>query len=171
VKRGSAPIKKNIAVTDEQGNHYEATYPKRAKGLVKHGRARFIGADTICLACPPNSLEENNMSDKNTPKTEQTAEKTEFTMEWVLNRIESIINDTEHIRNTMHGTTNTAVGDAVQAREETNRRLIDLLGRMYDDLKPEHMKPQKLHLNLEQLTELARHLPPDHLERFVSKLT
>ena len=40
--RGMIPIEKNIVVVDEQGNEYEATYPKRAKGLVKNGRARFI---------------------------------------------------------------------------------------------------------------------------------
>ena len=48
---------------DEQGNEYEATYPKRAKGLVKNGRARFVSENKICLACPPDKfLEENNMS-------------------------------------------------------------------------------------------------------------
>ena len=58
------PIEKNIIVVDEQGNEYEATYPKRAKGLVKNGRARFIDENTICLACPPsdNILEDNKMS-------------------------------------------------------------------------------------------------------------
>ena len=57
------PIEKNIIVVDEQGNEYEATYPKRAKGLVKNGRARFIDENTICLACPPNTeLEDKNMS-------------------------------------------------------------------------------------------------------------
>ena len=40
--KGEIPIEKNISVVDEQGNEYEATYPKRAKGLVKSGRARFI---------------------------------------------------------------------------------------------------------------------------------
>ena len=44
---------KNIEVVDEQGNVYGATYPKRAKGLVKNGRARFVGENRICLACPP----------------------------------------------------------------------------------------------------------------------
>ena len=58
------PIEKNIIVVDEQGNVYEATYPKRAKGLVKNGRARFVDKNTICLACPPNeNLEETNMSE------------------------------------------------------------------------------------------------------------
>ena len=59
-------MEKNIAVVDEQGNEYEATYPKRAKGLVKNGRARFIDENTICLACPPNTeLEDRNMSEYN----------------------------------------------------------------------------------------------------------
>ena len=66
------PIEKNIIVVDEQGNKYEATYPKRAKGLVKNGRARFIDETTICLACPPNiELEDKTMSENKTNK--QTA--------------------------------------------------------------------------------------------------
>lgn len=65
MKLGEAPIEKNIRVIDEQGNEYEATYPKRAKGLVKCGRARFVGENVICLACPSDrNLEEHNMSDK-----------------------------------------------------------------------------------------------------------
>ena len=31
-------MEKNIIVVDEQGNEIGATYPKRAKGLVKKGR-------------------------------------------------------------------------------------------------------------------------------------
>ncbi len=62
--KGMIPIEKNIVVVDEQGNEYEATYPKRAKGLVKNGRARFIDENTICLACPPNiELEDKIMSE------------------------------------------------------------------------------------------------------------
>ena len=50
---------------DELGNEYEATYPKRAKGLVKNGRARFVDENKICLACPPDKhMEEPNMADK-----------------------------------------------------------------------------------------------------------
>ena len=54
---------KNIAVIDEQGNKYEATYPKRAKGLVKSGRARFVDEWTICLARPPVKSEDKTMSE------------------------------------------------------------------------------------------------------------
>ena len=61
--KGATPIEKNVIVVDEQGNEYEATYPKRAKGLVKNGRARFVGENKICLACPPDkNLEEENMA-------------------------------------------------------------------------------------------------------------
>ena len=72
--KGETPIRKNVRVIDEQGNEYEATYPKRAKGLVKHGRARFLSDDVICLACPPNStdLEDSQMTDFLFHKKEDT---------------------------------------------------------------------------------------------------
>ena len=57
-------MQKTVNVIDEAGNRYEATYVKRARGLVKSGRARFID-DTICLACPPNDnkfSEDNSMT-------------------------------------------------------------------------------------------------------------
>ncbi len=54
---------KNVAVIDDRGNRYEATYPKRAKGLVKNGRARFVDENTICLACPPDKSEDIRMSE------------------------------------------------------------------------------------------------------------
>ena len=62
--KGMIPIEKNIIVTDEQGNILEATYPKRAKGLVKNGRARYIDENTICLACPPVNMEDKRLRQK-----------------------------------------------------------------------------------------------------------
>lgn len=60
------PIEKNILVVDEFGSEYEATWPKRARGLVKNGRARFVSENKICLACPPEiDLEDNEMTDNN----------------------------------------------------------------------------------------------------------
>ena len=66
----SAP-QKTVQVTDEAGNRYEATYPKRARGLVKHGRARFTDESQteIILTCPPNQnliLEDHTMTEQNT---------------------------------------------------------------------------------------------------------
>jgi hypothetical protein len=64
MKEGKTPMEKNVTVVDEQGHVYGATYPKRAKGLVKNGRARFVDENTICLACPPNQiLEDTEMSE------------------------------------------------------------------------------------------------------------
>ncbi|MBE6598140.1 MAG: hypothetical protein E7638_01720 [Ruminococcaceae bacterium] len=64
-----------IKVFDKNGNELEPTYPKRAQGLVKKGRARFIDECTIVLcettekteACPPSDRysEDMNMFDNN----------------------------------------------------------------------------------------------------------
>lgn len=51
---------KNITVTDENGNKVGSTYPKRALGLVKKDRARWINADTICLCA--RDMEETTMA-------------------------------------------------------------------------------------------------------------
>ena len=54
---------KNIRVTDESGRDYGCTYPRRAKGLVKNGRARFVDENVICLACPPNQSQTNDLEE------------------------------------------------------------------------------------------------------------
>ena len=66
----AAAPQKTVRVTDEAGNEYEATYPKRARGLVKHGRARFTDESqtAIILTCPPDQnmiLEDNTMNEQN----------------------------------------------------------------------------------------------------------
>lgn len=65
------PIIKNTRVVDEHGNEYEATYPKRAKGLVKSGRARFVDYNCICLVRSPNNdLEDDYMKTNEDKSTE-----------------------------------------------------------------------------------------------------
>lgn len=68
---------KNVIVVDELGNEYAPTYAKRARGLVKQGRARWLDENTICLACPPNDidLEDNVMN--NTDKIADVMENIE----------------------------------------------------------------------------------------------
>ena len=114
--RGKTPIEKNIIVVDESGNRYEATYPRRAKGLVKNGRARFISENMICLACPPNfsDLEEHLMTDKNvteaapiaaaTPKAasaEKAAATAEFSIPYILAQMAALQNDTAYIHDAL----------------------------------------------------------------------
>ena len=99
-----ASAAKRIAVVDESGRCYEATYLKRAKGLVKHGRARFIDENTICLACPPDNLkytEDNSMTNTENYKVDletgeviipeaEASANAKFTLEYFLERIEKI---------------------------------------------------------------------------------
>ena len=146
-KRGVTPIAKNINVVDEQGNRYEATYPKRAKGLVKSGRARFISEDTICLArLPITKLEAQNM-------TNQTAS-AEYTIPYILQQIAAIQSETTYlnevigklagmtenkVENPGGGNVPTsamaqALSTVVACRETTNQQLLHLYEKMYDDL-------------------------------------
>lgn len=53
---------KNITVTDENNNILESTYPKRAKGLVKKGRAEWVN-DSVIRLCAQGKKEENKMAD------------------------------------------------------------------------------------------------------------
>lgn len=100
------PITKNIIVVDEQGNTYGSTYPKRAKGLVNKGRARFIDEHTICLAYPPDiNMEEftmsenlNNNSNIGTSNNENRLNIFEgITVKYILDKIAEISRNTDHI--------------------------------------------------------------------------
>lgn len=145
------PIEKNVIVTDEHGNIYEATYPKRAKGLVKNGRARFVDKNTICLACPPNqNLEDIKMNENITEKS------TILSMEYVLKQIEAVLFDTSHITKAFEklgemgnslgpddyaGQAKAeAIGNVVSCRETTNQQLLKLYEKMYDDLKKNYFQ-------------------------------
>ena len=101
------PIEKNIIVVDENGKEYEATYPKRAKGLVKNGRARFIDKNTICLACPPkNELEDIKMSENNVKAnveipTENDTSISKYNIPYVLEQIEKLHTELQSLEETV----------------------------------------------------------------------
>ena len=153
-----------IQVEDEAGNRYEATYPKRARGLIKNGRARFKDESqtTIILTCPPkhqNDLEDTNMNE-HINHTENTAVETDvaevttdkYTYEYALKQIERIAVETQHIHQAIAelgslenegvptGSSADAIAhgiaDVVRCRETTAQRLIDFYERMYFDLAP-----------------------------------
>ena len=149
------PIEKNVIVVDEQGNEYEATYPKRAKGLVKSGRARFVDENKICLACPPKDyLEDNNMS-------ENIKSESLYNVDYILSQITKIQEQTEYLNNALEQLSQMsdgdsgsagapgnilgeakarAIGDVVRCRETTNQKILSLYERMYDDLRPSEVK-------------------------------
>ena len=151
------PIEKNIIVVDEQGNDYEATYPKRAKGLVKNGRARFINETKICLACPPNEYLEDEKMD-NIQQTAVLTEKEIFDQIVLLQK-----QLTEQSPTSLHRMAEAiacAVGDdedsasrekqvedicAVFAkREETLNEMLIFYRAMYNDMKNEKFENQEL---------------------------
>ncbi len=162
-------MEKNVIVIDEQGNEYEATYPKRAKGLVKSGRARFVDENKICLACPPNiNLEDNNM-------TEEIKNQNVYSIEYILSQIEKIAEQTEHLHAALEKLSQMgdgdsggpgcpgniqgqakahAISDIVKSREATNQRLISLYEKMYDDLKPTNANQNLDVLKLDVLDKL-----------------
>ena len=161
------PIEKNVIVVDEFGNEYTSTYAKRAKGLVKNGRARWLDGNIICLVCPPDelNLEDNEMENRaenmeainevcesEVSKTEQFA----ITTSDILRRIDQIIaqgNDLPHIvaniktmpvnESPEGGRDGVARAEAIRdlyvRREVTNQKLIELLNRMYDDIAPKQV--------------------------------
>ena len=124
---------KRIQVVDDSGKQYEPTHPKRAKGLVKKGRARFIGGDTICLAAPPDhDFEEDD------PMTENPT----VTIEYVLGQIEKLSAEPAYIREAIEKIDNSApdkapaIAAVVEARESTNRSVLDFYRQLYSDLNP-----------------------------------
>ena len=110
-------MQKTVKVVDEVGNRYEATYVKRAKGLVKNGRARFIDDGTICLVRPPDNMEDIKMTDinKNDAIVEIKEEKaiapeaaidtapSKYTLDYAIEQIEKIQKDTEYLFEVISG--------------------------------------------------------------------
>ena len=152
--KGATPIEKNVIVVDEQGKIYEATYPKRAKGLVKSGRARFVAENKICLACPPNqNLEDKDMSENTmTIENAQETKSIEITVEYALAQIEKILADTQHIQEALFALRDVqskgpgdmgaqgiaqGIADVVRCRETTNQQMLAFYQKMYDELKTE----------------------------------
>ena len=152
-------MEKNIIVVDEQGNQYEATYPKRAKGLVKNGRARFVDNHTICLVCPPDvDLEDKTMS-----------ENKEISIAYLLEQIEKIAAQTDYLNVAIEKLTKLeycapecgsppderakALGDIVRCRETTNQQLIAFYQKLYEDLKPEPSLTERKFTLLEQMAQ------------------
>ncbi len=152
------PIEKNIIVVDEQGREYEATYPKRAKGLVKNGRARFVAENKICLACPPKDFETEDikMSDNIS-----TPENTNYTIDYILSKLAELqeqlassldacavansaadtisgLSETEN--DTDYNELASTLCRPFSEREMTLRSMIRLYEKMYDDLVPKRSK-------------------------------
>lgn len=183
-----APIEKNVIVTDENGKIYETTYLRRAKGLVKNGRARFLNENTICLACPVAEMTEDKfMSENSNNKIQAQSNEIPETLsvEYVLKRIDKIIDDTAYIHDiieklgenqfnaeTGHNggyigiqSRNDALAKVVMCRETTNQQILKFLEKMYDDLKPKSAtvsEPGSDEQRFAAICESLKNLNPDN---------
>lgn len=160
--RGKTPMIKNIIVVDEHGKKYGTTYPKRAKGLVKQGRARFIAKNTLCLACPPDqNLEDKDMLEQTMDNMETTnteiyaaqentgeneVKESRVSIEYCLEQIEQIAHQTDYLNqvlaelrelenNELCSHKAAALSDVIKSRETTNQQMLRFYEKMYDDLK------------------------------------
>ena len=176
--RGMTPIGKNIIVVDENGTVFEKTWLKRANGLVKKGRARWLDENTICLACPPEQTEDNNM--ENSKQTEiLTAHSAEtanaapgrLTVESLLDRMDAIRQEMLSMKD-LAGTMETiasqggeddaghiaqATSQAFIARETTCQQQLRFLEKIYNDhfsAPSEEAKTARMRLILDSMNDV-----------------
>ena len=149
--KGATPIEKNVIVVDEQGNEYEATYPKRAKGLVKNGRARFVGENKICLACPPDKiLEEENMEENKLTAKEIFVQLTILQKQLTensqtsLHRLGDALSSLEGEDCEARFEQIPEICDVFKTRELTLLRMLEMYAKMYDDIQNEKAKKVNL---------------------------
>ena len=77
-KNGSNAEKRTVTVLSQDGEYAGLSYPKRAAGLVKKGRARFVNDNTIRLNSVSDALNtedikmDNNINSLNETKVQQT---------------------------------------------------------------------------------------------------
>ena len=167
---------KSIEVVDASGNVYHSTYPKRAKGLVKHGRARFVSESRICLSCPPKiDLEDDPMN--NTIPTPLEG----LTVSNLLEQITAVTNQTDHLSsalrtllamnngdsgecgapgNILGQARAEAIGKIAASREETLRQVLHFYEKIYDDLMRIHFGERPAPIDAESDHNLD--VAPDH---------
>jgi len=98
VTRGEIPIGKNVIVTDEFGNKLTSTYPKRAKGLIKNGRAERVGENEIRLiGCSVMPCTEDNMNNTYTTNINEAENLSTVT---IVPETGEVIEPTENAENT-----------------------------------------------------------------------
>ena len=143
--------KKTVIVIDEQGNKLESTYPKRANGLIKNGRARVVDENTICLVDLPKHiiLEENKMNNNNINLEENKEVKIDLA--YIMNKIDEITKiNLELVSNKDLADMSVVPGakNPVQCICETNNKMIDFLQDIYKSLQPKESMNEKIILEL-----------------------
>ena len=149
--KGATPIEKNVIVVDEQGNEYEATYPKRAKGLVKNGRARFVDENKICLACPPDKILEEEKMEENKLTAKEIFVQLTILQKQLTENSQTSLHRLGDALSSLEGEDCEArfeqipeICDVFKTRELTLLKMLEMYEKMYDDVQNEKSKKVNL---------------------------
>lgn len=165
------PIEKNgqassehiapILVEDERGNALSPTYPRRAKGLVKSGRAVWTDETraAICLLSEKAASVHGNITEEiimNNEDRIETAEipESRYSIEYILQKMEEMSALPEYIKHSIQsistledgivGAQSMAISEVVKSRETTNQQLLKMYETMYNDLMGKESKRETL---------------------------
>ena len=145
---------------DPSGKLYSPTYPTRARGLVKRGRARWIGKDAIELIAPPEEDREEttNMTEDLNKRTVTPLEGKEYTTQDLIDGMVAIMKASDAAREVVAGikilTEHIKDYQDMDAKEifyplntlaegfkENQRYALAIIERMYKGLHPEAYDP------------------------------
>lgn len=194
----TSPASLKIEVVDSSGKIIGRTYEKRAKGLVKKGRARFTDENRITLLPSEDAHEyietEGNKMDEriNTENIENISEENgQYTIESVMQCMKKILDDSDYIKDVLKNIVEIPSGDAgdcgspgdiagkakaeaistiVRERENTNQKLIDFYNKVYDDLKAQQFSASDVEKKIQLLNTLSA-MPGIHSDDFEDNLT
>lgn len=194
----TSPAALKIEVVDSSGKIIGRTYEKRAKGLVKKGRARFTDENRITLLPSEDAHEyietEGYKMDEriNTENIENISEEnSQYTIESVMQCMKKILDDTQYIKDAIFNVTEIPSGDAgdcgspgdiagkakaeaistiVRERENTNQKLIDFYNKVYNDLKAQQFSASDVEKKIQLLNTLSA-MPGIHSDDFEDNLT
>lgn len=194
----TSPASLKIEVVDSSGKIIGRTYEKRAKGLVKKGRARFTDENRITLLPSEDAHEyietEGYKMDEriNTENIENISEENgQYTIESVMQCMKKILDDTQYIKDALDNVAEIPSGDAgdcgspgdiagkakaeaistiVRERENTNQKLIDFYNKVYNDLKAQQFSASDVEKKIQLLNTLSA-MPEIHSRDFEDNLT
>lgn len=194
----TSPASLKIEVVDSSGKIIGRTYEKRAKGLVKKGRARFTDENRITLLPSEDAHEYTDtegykMDERiNTENIENISEEnSQYTIESVMQCMKKILDDTQYIKDAIFNVTEIPSGDAgdcgspgdiagkakaeaistiVREREDTNQKLIDFYNKVYNDLKAQQFSASDVEKKIQLLNTLSA-MPGIHSDDFEDNLT
>ena len=191
----TSPASLKIEVVDSSGKIIGRTYEKRAKGLVKKGRARFTDENRITLLPSEDAHEyietEGYKMDERINTENISEENGQYTIESVMQCMKKILDDSDYIKDVLKNIVEIPSGDAgdcgspgdiagkakaeaistiVRERENTNQKLIDFYNEVYNDLKAQQFSASDVEKKIQLLNTLSA-IPGIHSRDFEDNLT